>query len=122
MLREEPLPDFRICMTMEDFQIDGIRQDITESLKSAVRYSIPLDPRCFRWRILSFSGPKVRMLLQLLIPFVTWSVVNISAEVNDFRLISLDNNPVSREEVCLPNFDVVNCQLKYLVICFGEDT
>ena len=38
-------------MTMDDFQIDGIRQDVTESLKSAVRYSIPLHPRCFRWKI-----------------------------------------------------------------------
>ena len=33
-----------IGMTMDDFQIDGIRQAVTESLKSAVRYSIPLDP------------------------------------------------------------------------------
>ena len=28
-----------------DFQIDGIRQVETESLESAVRYSIPLHPR-----------------------------------------------------------------------------
>ena len=31
-------------MTIDDFQIDGIQQDVTQSLKSAVRYSIPLDP------------------------------------------------------------------------------
>ena len=36
---------FRIGMTMDDFQIDGIRHDVTESLKSAVMYSIPLDPK-----------------------------------------------------------------------------
>ena len=35
------------------------------------------------------------------------------------RFISLDTIRVSREEVCLPSFDVVNC---LLAICFGEDT
>ena len=97
---------------MDDFLIDGIRLDVAESLKSAVRYSIPLDPRCFRWEMLSLSGPKARVLLQLRIRLVTWSVVNVTAEVNDFRLISLDTNRVSREEVCLPSFEVVNCWLK----------
>ena len=52
------MPGFGIGMTMDDFQIDGIRQDVTESLKSAVRYSNPPDPRCFRWKMLSLSGPK----------------------------------------------------------------
>ena len=99
-------------MTMDDFQIDGIRQDVTESLKSAVRYSIPLGPRCFRWKVLSLSAPTARVLLQLLIPLVTWSVVHVTAEVKDSRLISLDTNRVSREEVCLTSFEVVNCRLK----------
>ena len=112
MLREESLPGFWIGMTMDDFLIDGIRQDVTESLKRTVRYSILLDPRCFRWKMLSLSGPKARVLLQLLISLVTWYVVNVTAEVNDFRLISLDTNLVSREEVCLPSFEVVNCLLK----------
>ena len=112
MLREESLPGFGIGMTMDDFQIDVIRQDVTELLKSAVRYLIPLDPRCFRWKMLSLSGPKARVLLQLLIPLVTWSVVNVTAEAKYFRLISLDTNRVSREEVCLPSFEVVNCRLK----------
>ena len=84
------MPCFGIVMTIDDFQIDGIRQDVTESLKSAVRYSIPLDPRCFRWKMLTLSSPKARVLLQLLIPLVTWSVVNVTAEVKNFRLISLD--------------------------------
>ena len=74
---------------------------------SAVRYSIPLDQRCFRKKMLSLSGPNARVLLQLLIP-----VVNVTAEVKDFRLISLDTNRVSWEEVCLPSFEVVNCRLK----------
>ena len=56
--------------------------------------------------------PKARVLLQILIPLVTWSVVNGTAEVKDFRLISLDIYRVSREEVCLPCFEVVNCRLK----------
>ena len=99
-------------MTMGDFQIDGIRQDVTESLKSAVRYSIPLDPRCFGWKMLSLPGPKARALLQLLIPFVTWSVINVTTEINNFRLISLYTNRVFREELCLPSFEVVNCWLK----------
>ena len=60
--------------------------------------------------MLSLSGPKARVLLKLLIPLVTWSVVNVTAEVKDFRLISLDTNRVSREEVCMPSFEVVNCR------------
>ena len=52
------------------------------------------------------------MLLQLLIPLVTWSGVNVSADVNDYCLIYLDTSRVSWEEVCLSSFDVVNCLLK----------
>ena len=62
--------------------------------------------------MLSLSGPKARVLLQLLIPLVTWSVVNVNAEVNDFCFISLDTNGLSREEVYLPSFERVNCRLK----------
>ena len=91
----------------DDFQIDGIPQDVTASLKSAVRYSIPLDPRLFRGKMLILSGPKSRVLMQLLIPLVTWSVVHVTAEVNDFHSISLDTNRVSQEEVCLSSFEVV---------------
>ena len=68
------------------------------------------------------SVPMARVVLQPLIPFVTWSVVNVTAEVNDFLLIFLDTNRVSRDEMCLPSFDVLNCRLKYLAICFAEDT
>ena len=96
---------------MDYFQIDGIRQDVAELLKSAVMYSIPLDTRCFRWKMLSLSVPNARVLLQLLIPLVTRSVVNVTAEVNDFRLISLDTNRASREELCMSRFEVVNCRL-----------
>ena len=33
-------------------------------------------------------------------------VVNVTAEIYDFRLISLDTNRVSRETVCLPSFEL----------------
>ena len=46
--REESLPGLSIGMTIDDFQIAGIRYDVTELLKSAVRYSIVLGPRFFR--------------------------------------------------------------------------
>ena len=45
--REESLSSFGIGMTIDDFQIAGIRHDVTESLKSVVRYSIVLGPRYF---------------------------------------------------------------------------
>ena len=35
---EESLPGFGMGMTIDDFQIAGIRHEVTESLKSAVRY------------------------------------------------------------------------------------
>ena len=46
--REESLPGFGRGVTIDDFQITGIRHDVRESLKSAVRYSITLCPRFFR--------------------------------------------------------------------------
>ena len=46
--REESLLGLRIGMTIDDFQIAGIRLEVTESLKSAVRYSIALGPGFFR--------------------------------------------------------------------------
>ena len=56
--REESLPGLGIGMTIDDVQIDGIRHDVTESLKSAVRYSIAVGQRFFMGKILSLSGPK----------------------------------------------------------------
>ena len=109
-------------MTIEDFQIALILEGLTESLNSAVRYAIVLGPKCFRWKILSLSGPKAFELLQILMARVTRSVVNITAVSLGFRRTSLDTNRVSREELCLPSFDVVNCSLNWLAICFGEDT
>ena len=85
---------------------------MTESLKSVVRYTIDLGSRCFSWKMLSLCGPKDRMLLQLLVRYVTWSIVNDIADVTDIRLISLDTNQVSREDVCLLSFKGMNCRMK----------
>ena len=49
--REESLSSLGIGMTIDDFQIAGIRHDVTESLKSSVIYSIVFGPRFFRWKI-----------------------------------------------------------------------
>ena len=72
--------------------------------------------------MLSLSEPKAFVLLQLLIALVTRSVVNVTVVSLGFRRTSLDTNRVSREELCLSSFEVVNCSLKRLVICFGEGT
>ena len=39
---------FEMGRTIDDFQIAGIRHDVTESLKSTVRHSIALGPRFFK--------------------------------------------------------------------------
>ena len=98
--------------TIYDYQISGIRHDVTESFKSTVRYSIALGTRFFRRNILSLSCPNASVLLQLLIPVITWCVVNVTVNTNYFRFIYLDTSRVTREEVCLPSFYVVNCLLK----------
>ena len=52
------LPGFVIGMINDDFHIAGIRQVVAERLKRVVMYSMALGPRCFKWKILSLSGPK----------------------------------------------------------------
>ena len=52
------------------------------------------------------------MLIQLVVRLVTWSVVNVTADINNFSLIYLDTNPVSGDEICVSSFDVVNGLLK----------
>ena len=96
-------------MAIDDSQI---RHDVLELLESAVRYSNALGLRFFWSKILSLLSSKALVLLQLLIPLVTWSVVNVTADIHDFRFISLDTSRVTREEVCLPRLDVVNCLLR----------
>ena len=76
-------------------------------------YSIALGPRCFKWKVLSLSGPKTLLFLQLLIALSTRSAVNVRALSNGFLLVSLVTIRVSHEEVCLHSFAVSNCWLKF---------
>ena len=71
-------------------------------------YSMALGPRCFKWKMLSLSGLKALLFLQLLIAFITRSMVNVHTISNGFLLVSLVTTLVSLEEVCLPNFEVLN--------------
>ena len=73
-----------------------------------VMYSIALGVRCFKWKMLSLSGPKALLFLQLFIAFITRSVLNVRTISNGFLLISLVTTLVSLEEVCLPSFEVFN--------------
>ena len=105
------MPGFGIGMINNDSNMSGIRQVVTERLKRVVMYSIALGPRCFMWKMLSLSGPKALLFLQLLIAFVTRSVVNVCAISNGFLPVSLVTTRVFLEEVCLPSFEVLNCWL-----------
>ena len=52
-----------------------------------------------KWKMLSLSGPKALLFLQLLISPITRSVVNVCAISKDFLFVSLVTNRVSLEEV-----------------------
>ena len=103
------LPGFSIGMINDNFHIARIRQVVAERLKRVVMYSMALGPRCFKWKMLSLSGPKALLFLQFLIAFITRSVVNVRTISNGFLLVSLVTTLVSLEEVCLPSFEVLNC-------------
>ena len=65
-------------------------------------YSIALGQRCFKWKMLSLSGPKALLCLQLLIALITRSAVNVRDISNGFLSVSLVTTRVSLEKVCLP--------------------
>ena len=71
--------------------------------------------------MLSLSGPKALLLIQLLVAHLTRSVVNGCAISKDFLFVSLVTNRVSLEEVCLPNFDVLNCWLNWVASCMDDE-
>ena len=71
--------------------------------------------------MLSLSGPKALLFLQLLIALLTRSVVNVCAISKDFLFDSLVTNRVSLEEVCLPNFDLSNCWLNLVASCLDDE-
>ena len=103
---EVSLPGFGIGMINDVFHIARIRQVVAERLKRVVMYSMALGPRCFKWKMLSLSGPKALLFLQLLIAFITRSVVNVCTIPNGFLLVFLVTTLVSLEEVCLPSFEL----------------
>ena len=111
---------FGIGIINEDLHIAEIRQVVAERLKRVVMYSMVLGPRCFKWRMLSLSGPKALLFLQLSIAFITRSVVNVRTISSGFLLVSLVTTLVSLEEVCLPSFEVLNCWLN-LVASYLDD-
>ena len=84
-------------------------------------YSMALGPRCFKWNMLSLSGPKALLFLQLLIALLIRSVVNVCAISNDLLFVSLVTNRVPLEEVCLPNVDVLNCWLNLAEISLDDE-
>ena len=83
-------------------------------------YSIDLAPRCFKWKMLSLSGPKALLFLHLLIALLTRSVVNVCA-IFKVLFVSLVTNRVSLEEVCLPSFHVFNCWFNMAARCLDHD-
>ena len=115
------MPGFGIGMINDDFHIAGIRQVVVERLKRVVKYSMALGPRCFKWKMLSLSGPNALLFLQPLIVFITRSVVNVRIISNSFLLVSLVTTLVSLEEVCLPSFEVLNCWLTLVASCLDDE-
>ena len=103
------------------FHIAGIRQVVAERLKRVVMYSMALGPRCFKWKMLSLSGPKALLFLQLFIAFITRSVVNVRTISNGFLLVFLVTTLVSFEEVCPPSFEVLNCWLNLVASCLDDE-
>ena len=79
-------------------------------------YSINVGPRCFKWKMLSLSGPKVLPFLLLLIALITRSAVNVGV-ISHGSLVTIR---VSLEEVCLPSFEVLNCWLKFVASCLDD--
>ena len=101
------MPGFGIGMINDDFHIAGIWQVVTERLNRVVMYSIALGPRCFKWKMLSLSGSKAFLFLQLLIAFITRSALNVRAISNGFLLVFLVTARVSLKEVCLPSIELL---------------
>ena len=84
-------------------------------------YLMALCPRCFKSKMLNLSGPTTLLFLQLLLALLTRSVVHVCAISKDFLFVALLTNRVSREEVCLPSFDVLNCWLNLVDSCLDDE-
>ena len=95
---------------------------MTKRLKRTVICSIALEPRFFKWKRLSLSGPNTLLFLQLLIALVTMSAVKVSAISIGFHLVSLVTNRVSLKEESMPSFEVLNCLLNLAACCLDDET
>ena len=74
-----------------------------------------------RSKMLSLSGPKALLFLQLLIAIITRSAVHACVFSKGFLYVSLVTNWASPEEVCLPSPDVLNCWLNMVASCLGDE-
>ena len=92
-----------------------------ERLKRAVIYSLALGPRFFKWKVLSLYEQNALLFPQLLIALITRSTVNVCAISIGFLLVCLVTNHVSLEEVCPPNFEVLNYWLIMAASCLDEE-
>ena len=52
---------------------------------------------------------------------ITRSAVNVRDISNGFLLVSLVTTRVSLEEICLPNFEVLNCWLNLVASCLDDE-
>ena len=84
-------------------------------------YSIALGPKFFKWKMLSLSGLKALLFLQLLIALVTMSAVKVSTIFIGFLLVSLVTKRVSLEEECLPSFEGLSCLLNLAASCLDDE-
>ena len=84
-------------------------------------YSIALGQRCFKWKMLGFSGPMALLFLKPLIAFITRPAVNVRAISNGFLLVSPVTTRVSPEEVCPTSFEVLNYWLNLLASCLDDE-
>ena len=71
--------------------------------------------------MLSLSGSKALLFLQLLIAFITTSAVNGRAISNGFLLVSIVTTLISLKEICLPSSEVLNCWLNLVASCLDDD-
>ena len=74
-----------------------------------------------KWKMLSLSGPKALLFLQLLIAFITRSAVDVRAISNGILLVSLVTTRVSLEEVCLSSFEILNCWFNLVASCLDDE-
>ena len=72
---------------MEDFQMEGILQELIERLKRWVRKVMPAGPRCLKWSADSWSGPTAFDAFDALIAFEVCRAVNFVGDLRDLLLI-----------------------------------